>query len=254
MRESLFDEETETLEDIKLDGIRLIQKKKGFRYGMDAVLLSQFAHVTRHTRAVDLGTGTGVIGLILAKRGAKSVTLLEQNPTMADIARRNVCLNEMDSAVRVVCGDVCRVRETFAPESADLVVTNPPYRVLDTGKVAPLDDVARARHEITASLADFVRAAQYLVKYRGRFAMIHLPERMVEILGLLREMNLEPKRLRMVYPNRSLPPSMFMVEGIKGARAGGLCVMPPLILMEEDGTYSREVLSYHNMNEEGESL
>lgn len=249
----LYDPSTETLEDIKMDGVRLIQKKKGFRYGMDAILLSQFAHVRTHTRAVDLGTGTGVIGLLLAKRGAKSVTELEQNPVMAELAARNVRLNAMGDAVSVVCGDVCKVKELFAPESADLVVTNPPYRVLDTGKVAPLDDVARARHEITASLADFVRAAQYLVKYRGRFAMIHLPERMVEILGLLRAMHLEPKRLRMVYPNRNLAPSMFMVEGIKGGRAGGLSVEKPLILMEEDGTYCREVLSYHNMDKEGET-
>lgn len=248
----MFDEASETLEDIKLDGIRLIQKKKGFRYGMDAILLSQFAHVTAHTRAVDLGTGTGVIGLILAKRGAKAVTALEQNPVMAELATRNVGLNQLEDTMRVVCGDVCRVRDDFAAESADLVVTNPPYRVLDTGKVAPLDDVARARHEVTASLADFVRAAHYLVKYRGRFAMIHLPERMVEILSLLHEMKLEPKRLRMVYPNRTLPPSMFMVECVKGGRAGGLRVMPPLILMEEDGTYCREVLSYHNMDKEGE--
>lgn len=216
--------------------------------------MSQFAHVTRHTRAVDLGTGTGIISLLLAQRGAKAVTALEQNPVMAELATRNASLNEMEDVVRVVCGDVCKVRDDFAAESADLVVSNPPYRVPETGKVAPLDDVARARHEITASLADFVRAAQYLVKYRGRFAMIHLPERMVEILSLLHEMNLEPKRLRMVYPNRSLPPSMFMVECVKGGRAGGLSVMPPLILMEEDGTYCREVLSYHNMNEEGESL
>lgn len=250
----IFDEATETLEDIKMDGIRLIQKKKGFRYGLDAILLSQFAHVTRHTRAVDLGTGTGIISLLLAQRGAKAVTALEQNPVMAELATRNVSLNEMEDVVRVVCGDVCRVRDDFAAESAELVVSNPPYRVPETGKIAPLDDVARARHEITASLADFVRAAQYLVKYRGRFAMIHLPERMVEILSLLHEMNLEPKRLRMVYPNRQLPPSMFMVECVKGGRAGGLSVMPPLILMEEDGTYCREVLSYHNMNEEGESL
>lgn len=250
----IFDEATETLEDIKMDGIRLIQKKKGFRYGLDAILLSQFAHVTRRTRAVDLGTGTGIISLLLAQRGAKAVTALEQNPVMAELATRNAALNEMEDVVRVVCGDVCKVRDDFAAESVDLVVSNPPYRVPETGKVAPLDDVARARHEITASLADFVRAAQYLVKYRGRFAMIHLPERMVEILSLLHEMNLEPKRLRMVYPNRHLSPSMFMVECVKGGRAGGLSVMPPLILMEEDGTYCREVLSYHNMNEEGESL
>lgn len=249
----LFDEQEETFEDIKMDGLRLVQKKKGFRYGMDAILLSQFAHVTKHTRAVDLGTGTGIISLLLGKRGAKAVTAIEQNPVMAELAERNARLNEMDDIMRVICGDVCHIREHLAAESADLVVSNPPYRVVDTGKIAALDDVARARHEITASLADFVRAAHYLVKYRGRFAMIHLPERMVEILGLLHDMNLEPKRLRMVYPNRSLPPSMFLVESIKGAKAGGLTVLPPLILMEEDGTYSREILSYHNMLKEGET-
>ncbi|MBP3400457.1 MAG: tRNA1(Val) (adenine(37)-N6)-methyltransferase [Selenomonadales bacterium] len=245
----LLNEQEETLEDIKMDGIHLIQKKKGFRYGMDAIILSQFAHVTDKTRAIDLGTGTGIISLLVAKRGARKVTALEQNPAMADLAARNVRLNKMEDVMNVVCGDVCDIRSDFAAESADLVVSNPPYRVVDTGKIAALDDVARARHEITASLADFVRAAHYLVKYRGRFAMIHLPERMVEILGLLHDMNLEPKRLRMVYPNRKLPPSMFMVEAVKGAKPG-LQVMPPLILMEEDGTYSEEILSYHNMTKE----
>ncbi len=245
----LLNEQEETLEDIKMDGIRLIQKKKGFRYGMDAIILSQFAHVTDKTRAIDLGTGTGIISLLVAKRGAQKVTALEQNPVMADLAARNVRLNKMQDVMNVVCGDVCEVRSDFAAESVDLVVSNPPYRVVDTGKIAALDDVARARHEITASLADFVRAAHYLVKYRGRFAMIHLPERMVEILGLLHDMNLEPKRLRMVYPNRQLPPSMFMVEAVKGAKPG-LKVMPPLILMEKDGTYSQEILSYHNMTKD----
>lgn len=248
----LLDEQEETLEDIKMDGIHLIQKKKGFRYGMDAILLSQFAYVTDKTRAIDLGTGTGIISLLLGRRGARSVAALEQNPVMAELAARNVRLNKMEEVVNVICGDVCAVRDEFAAESVDLVVSNPPYRVVDTGKIAALDDVARARHEITASLADFVRAAHYLVRYRGRFAMIHLPERMVEILGLLHDMNLEPKRLRMVYPNRMLPPSMFLVESVKGAKPG-LTVLPPLILMEEDGSYSREILSYHNMIKEGDT-
>ncbi len=240
----------ETLNDVVMDGLRLIQKKNGFRYGMDAVVLSQFAALPAKARAIDLGTGTGIIALILAKRGARAVTALEQDPEMAELAARNVRLNQLEDVMRVHCGDVCKVREEFASESFDLVVSNPPYRIPNTGKLAQYDAVARARHEITATLEDFISAAQYLARYRGRFAMIHLPERMVEILSLLHAKNLEPKRLRMVYPNRHLPPSMFLVESVKGAKPG-LSVLPPLILQEEDGTYSEEVLSYHQLGKEG---
>ena len=171
----------ERMDDLLVGGMKIIQNAKEFCFSLDAVLLAHFASAKAHAQTLDLGTGTGVIPLLLSGR-VKHVEALELNPVMAELASRNVVLNALQDKISVRQGDLCDIREFYPPEFADLVVSNPPYRPLSQGNLNELDGVARARHEITATLNDVVRAARYALKFRGRFAMVHLPERLGEIL------------------------------------------------------------------------
>lgn len=234
----------ERLDDLLIDNLKIIQPEDGFRFAIDAVLLAHFATVRQGTKAVDLGAGTGVIGLLLAARGAGRVMGIEINHQMAEMAQRSVELNGLADCVQMLEGDLRSMNGLLNPGEWELVVSNPPYRPVGQGCINPSDALAIARHEITATLQDVVNAARYLVKYRGRFAMVHLPERLVEILGTMSKAGIEPKRLRLVYPSMERKPALLLVEGVKGANPG-LDVLPPLFIYGADGGYSREVLGYY---------
>ena len=233
----------ERLDKLFFGGYQIIQHEEEFAFSLDAVLLAHFAKVGRKCQAIDLGTGTGVIALLLAARGAQTVTGLEVNTRMAGLAKRSVDLNNLGNRIRILEADYRYPRQLLpllAAGSADLVVANPPYRVVGSGVQNAKQSVASARHELSAALADVVAAAAFWVKYRGRFAMVHLPERMTEILGLMNQNGLEPKRLRLVYPAIDKPANMLLVEGIRGGKAG-LEVLSPLIAHNSDGSYSDEI-------------
>lgn len=235
----------ERLDDLLIGKLKIIQNEKEFCFSLDAVLLSHFATVRQGAKAVDLGTGTGVISLILATRGIGHVTGLELSQSMAAMASRSVNLNKLDEKVTIIQGDLCKVKDIFSSDSYDLVVSNPPYRPVGGGYINPNDKVAMARHEVTATLKDVINAARYLLKYRrGRFAMVHLPERMAEILMIMSQVGIEPKRLQLVYSSIDKKPTMLLVEGIRGANPG-LEVLPPLIVYKSDGSYSEEIMKYY---------
>lgn len=235
----------ERVDDLIIDQLKVIQHEKEFCFSLDAILLSHFATVKPDIKAVDLGTGTGVIALLLAARGAKHVTGVELSPSMADMAKRSVILNKLKEKVAIMQGDLCKVKDILASDSYDLVVSNPPYRPVGGGYVSPNDKVAQAKHEVTATLNDVVNAARYLLKYRrGRFAMVHLPERMAEILTAMSRADIEPKRLQLVYSSIAKKPTMLLVEGIRGAKPG-LEVLPPLVVYKPDGSYSNEIMQYY---------
>lgn len=233
----------ERLDKLFFCGYQIIQHEAEFAFSLDAVLLAHFAKVRLDCQAIDLGTGTGVIALLLAARGAQAITGLEVNTRMVGLAQRSVDLNHLGDKIRILEADYRyprRLLSLLPAGSADLVVANPPYRVVGTGVQNAKKSVALARHELSAALADVIAAAAFWVKYRGRFAMVHLPERMTEILCLMNQNGLEPKRLRLIYPALDKPANMLLVEGVRGGKAG-LEVMSPLIVHNTDGSYSDEI-------------
>lgn len=239
-------ENGERLDDLVIGGLKIFQHERQFCFSLDAVLLAHFATLRAHARIMDLGTGTGVIPLILAARGARHITALELNSEMVRLARKSVAYNAMEERISVCYGDLRQISTLFSAGTFDLVVSNPPYRPLKSGKISNVDGVAAARHEVTAKLWDFVRAAAHLLHTKGRFTMIHLPERLAEIIQAMQSTRIEPKRLRFVQSAAGKKPKMVLIEGVAGA-APGLDVEAPLILYRDfsGGSYSEEMMRYY---------
>ncbi len=234
----------ERLDDLVKSGRKIIQNEAEFCFSLDAVLLAHFPNYKKSFRVLDLGTGTGVMPLLIADE-VREIQAVEINPVMAELAARNMRLNGLEEKITVRRGDYREIRELYAPESFDLVLVNPPYRPVNHGQQNALHGVARARHEVTATLADVVRAARYALKFRGRLAMVHLPERLGEILVALHENQLEAKRVCFVQPKPDRDPNMVLIEAVVGAAPGGLKVSRPLIVHAADGSYTEEVLKYY---------
>ena len=234
----------ERLDDLVKSGRKIIQIEAEFCFSLDAVLLAHFPNYKKSFRVLDLGTGTGVMPLLIADE-VREIQAVEINPVMAELAARNMRLNGLEEKITVRRGDYREIRELYAPESFDLVLVNPPYRPVNHGQQNALHGVARARHEVTATLADVVWAARYALKFRGRLAMVHLPERLGEILVALHENQLEAKRVCFVQPKPDRDPNMVLIEAVVGAAPGGLKVSRPLIVHAADGSYTEEVLKYY---------
>ncbi|MBF1320674.1 MAG: RsmD family RNA methyltransferase [Megasphaera micronuciformis] len=235
--------ENERLDDLILDGMKLIQRNDEFCFSLDTVLLARFGDVIKGP-TLDLGTGTAAIPLILSARGATEITALELNPVMADIAARNVVLNGKESCVVVRRGDYRRIEELFPAGSFSVVYANPPYRELFRGSSSDKDGVRKARHEETATLRDVLRAVAYALKFHGRFRMVHTAQRLAEILAAMREVAIEPKVLRPVYGRIDKDAKCFLVEGIRGGNPG-MVLQGPLVVHEADGAYTQEVLHFY---------
>lgn len=246
--------ELETLDNLSGHDLLIIQPRHGYRFSLDPLLLTDFAGVRAGERCVDLGTGCGVIGLILARLcGDCQVTGIEFQQVMADIAARNVQLNGLSERVAIVEEDVVSLKAHFPVDSFDLVVSNPPYRRPGTGKVSPRVGRDDARHESTATLSDFLAAAKYLVKPSGRICLIYHTSRLPELMAQAALQKLAPLRLRMVHGNSRMDARMFMVELVKG-RTGELRVEPPLMVRNEDGGYSDEKLRIYRRKPEKRNL
>lgn len=235
----------ERLDELGVRNWRIIQREDEFRFSLDAVLLANFATVRPQARVVDLGCGGGAVALFLLARGVAAVSGLELNPRLADMAGRTAALNGVAGQLSIVCGDVGATRSYYSAGQADLVTANPPYRSLQSGRISPAAGLAMARHESCSSLSDFVQAAGFLLRYRGRFAMIHLPERLTDLCLELRTAGLEPKRLRMVHPFADRSPRMVLIEAVKGSAPAGLSVLPPLVVYRARNEYHSEILSYY---------
>ena len=235
----------ERLDELGVRNWRIIQREDEFRFSLDAVLLANFATVRPQARVVDLGCGGGAVALFLLARGVAAVSGLELNPRLADMAGRTAALNGVAGQLSIVCGDVGATRSYYSAGQADLVTANPPYRSLQSGRISPAAGLAMARHESCSSLRDFVQAAGFLLRYRGRFAMIHLPERLTDLCLELRTAGLEPKRLRMVHPFADRSPRMVLIEAVKGSAPAGLSVLPPLVVYRARNEDHSEILSYY---------
>jgi tRNA1Val (adenine37-N6)-methyltransferase len=210
-----------------MDGrLKLIQSKIGYRFSIDAILLSQFVTIKRGDRVVDLGTGCGIIPLILLLTRPVGQTFgLEIQRDLADQAARNIVLNGYENRMGVILGDI--KHPPFAPSSADVVTCNPPYRPKNSGRINPDLQRAIARHEMLASLGDILNAATRTLRAKGRLAMIYPAVRLVEVLVRMRGFNLEPKRIRVVYPGMESEAKLALIEASLGGRKG-LKVLPPL--------------------------
>lgn len=237
--------EGERVDDLHRDGFRIIQNEKLFCFGMDAVLLTGFAKVREGENVLDLGTGTGIIPILLAaKTKGESFSGLEISEKSVDMAVRSVALNGIEERVSIVQGDIKKAGELFAPASFDVVTSNPPYMTENHGLVNPELEKAAARHEIFCTLEDVVSAAARLLKAGGRFYMVHRPFRLAEIIRALSEHRLEPKRMRLVYPYADREPNMVLIEAVRGGRPR-MTVEKPLIVYQAPGEYTREVLEIY---------
>lgn len=223
--------------------LHILQSPAGYRYSIDPFLLGAFVAIPATARVADLGTGSGILPLLLARAGkGREFVGFECQAELAARARQSVALNGLERRVRIVPADVRALPEEFGPGSFAAVVTNPPYRKPSSGRVAPGAERGAARHELAGGLSDFLRAAAFLLDNRGRFFIVYLAERLAELLDEMRTYRLEPKRLRTVHPRSGMPAKLVLVEGRKNA-GPGLAVEAPLI-MYRDGAgrdYTEEV-------------
>lgn len=232
---------SERIDDLQRNGYRIIQDSKRFCFGMDAVLLSGFAQVKDGARVLDLGTGTGIIPLLLAaKTGAAHLTGLEIQEDSADMARRSVLLNGLEERITIVTGDIKEAGSLFDAASFDVITCNPPYMIGQHGLKNPTDAKAIARHEILCTLEDVIAQTERLLKPGGKFFLVHRPFRLAEIIAGLRAHKLEPKRMRLVYPFVDKEPNMVLLEAVRGGRAR-MAVEKPLIVYSEPGVYMPEI-------------
>lgn len=235
----------ESLSDLQRDGLQIIQHPGLFSFGIDAVLLSGFAEIREGDRVADLGTGTGILPILLAaKTKAAHLTGLEILAESADMAERSVRMNGLDDRISIVPGDIRKVEDYFTTASMDAVVSNPPYMIADHGRGNPNGAIAAARHELLCTFDDVARAASYLLRSSGRFSLVQRPFRLPELFETLRKHHLEPKRMRLVHPFADREPNLVLIECVKGGRPR-LAIDPPLVVYREPGIYTDEVLEIY---------
>lgn len=233
--------EKERLDELQRNGYRIIQNPDKFCFGMDAVLLSGFAKVKPGGEVLDLGTGTGIIPILLeAKTQAGHLTGLEIQEESADMARRSVALNGLSDKITIVTGDIKEADSLFKSASFDVITSNPPYMIEEHGLQNPESPKAIARHELLCTLEDVVGQAAKLLKPGGHFFMVHRPFRLAEIINTMTKYKLEPKRMQLVYPFVDKEPNMVLIEGVRGGNSR-MTVEKPLIIYSAPGVYMPEI-------------
>ena len=231
----------ERIDDLHRNNYRIIQDPDRFCFGMDAVLLSGFAKAKEGDHVIDLGTGTGIIPILMeAKTKASNLVGLEIQPESADMAQRSVELNHLEKKIRIVTGDIREASSIFGAATFDVVTSNPPYMTEHHGITNEKSPKAIARHELLCTLEDVICQAAKLLRPGGSFYMVHRPFRLVDIMVLMREYHLEPKRMKLVYPYIDKDPNMVLIEGLRGGRPR-MTVEKPLIVYKEPGVYTDEI-------------
>ena len=231
----------ERLDELNRNGYQIIQDPNRFCFGMDAVLLSGFAQMKKGDTVLDLGTGTGIIPILLeAKTKGQHFTGLEIQPDSADMARRSVAFNHLEEKIDIIDGDIKDASTIFGASSFDVVTTNPPYMIGQHGLTNPDEAKAIARHEVLCTLEDVVRESAKILKPGGHFFMVHRPFRLSEICCCMTKYGIEPKRMQLVYPFVDKEPNMVLIEGIRGGKPR-MTVEKPLIVYKEPGVYMDEI-------------
>ena len=239
--------ENERIDDLEFKGLKIIQNEKGFCFGMDSVLLSDFAkNMKNNSTVLDLGTGTGIIPILLCgKTNLKKVVGIEIQQDVANMAKRSSQLNNLQDRFEVVNTNIIYLKNIYEKQSFDVIVTNPPYKKENTGITNENEAKLISRHEITANLEDFISISKDLLKDKGEFYMVHRPERLVDILSLMRKYKIEPKILKFVSPNKNKEPNLILIKGIKNANSF-LKIEKNLYVYNEDGKYTNEILKIYN--------
>ena len=238
--------ENERIDDLEYKGLKIIQNKEWFCFGIDSIILANFAKNEKSgSKILDLGTGTGIIAILISQKVENSkVVGVEIQEKVAEMAKRSVKLNDLEDNITIIESDIKKLSETIGRGMFDVVITNPPYKKKDTGIINDNSVKTISRHEITANLEDFIRVAAEQLKDYGTFYMIHRPERLVDIIEDLRKYKLEPKEIRFIHSKKDKPPKEVLIKAVK---LGGkfLKVREPLIVYNEDGTYTEEILKIY---------
>ena len=237
--------DNERIDDLQRNGYQIIQNRDGFCFGMDAVLLSGFAKVKPEEKAIDLGTGTGIIPILLeAKNEGLHYTGLEIQEEVADMAARSVALNHLEDKITIVRGDIKEASRLFGAASFDVVTSNPPYMNDAHGLKNPDLPKAISRHEVLCTLEDVAREAARLLRPGGRFYLVHRPHRLIEIITALKSAGMEPKRMKMVHPFADKEANMVLIEAVRGGRSM-IKVEAPVIVYKEPGVYTDEIYTIY---------
>lgn len=262
--------ENERIDDLEYNNLKIIQNEKGFCFGIDSILISDFARdIKINSIGADLGTGTGIISILLtAKTNLKKIIGLEVQKEVANMAKRSVELNSLQNKIEIININIKDILQKsnnqkesekniksynvdvnsvdcLARESIDFVVTNPPYKKLETGKTNENEYKYISRHEVMANLEDFIKVSKYLLKDKGAFYMVHRPDRLADIIELMRKYKIEPKKIRFVHSTIEKEPTLVLIKGIKNARPF-LKIEKPLIIYEKDGNYTDEIHKIYN--------
>lgn len=239
--------ENERIDDLEFEDLKIIQNTKGFCFGIDSVLLSDFAkNIKKNSTIVDLGTGTGIISILLSKKTeAKKIYGIELQEEVCDMASRSVLLNNLQDKIEIINKNIKNISDTLGINVCDVVVTNPPYKKYGTGLLNENDSKIISRHEKECTLEDVIKQSFKILKDKGLFYMVHRPDRLVDIIYLMRKYKIEPKEIRIVYSNIKSKAVLVLIKGIKNA-GEELKVLSPLYIYNEDGTYTDEVLKIYN--------
>lgn len=239
--------DNERIDDLEYKELKIIQNAKGFCFGIDSVLLSDFAkNIKRDANVIDLGTGTGIIAILLCgKTEAKKVIGIEVQEKVYEMVKRSIELNNLQDRFEVINENIKNLKKIYEPNTFDVVVTNPPYKKVDTGLKNEKEEKIISRHEVEADLENFIEITKYLLKDKGELYMVHRPDRLVDILSLMRKHKIEPKQIRFVCPNVDKSPNLVLVKGVKN---GGkfLKFEKNLYIYNIDGSYTDEVLKIYN--------
>ena len=239
--------ENERIDDLEFKNLKIIQNKEGFCFGIDSVLLADFAkNIKKGANVLDLGTGTGIISIIKKKKtDLNSITGVEIQNEVAEMANRSSKLNKLEKKFKVLNDNILNLINIYDNQSFDVIVTNPPYKKKNTGIINENEKKIISRHEITATLEDFIKVSSDLLKDKGEIYMVHRPDRLVDIFSLMRNNKLEPKILRMVYSNKNKEPKLLLIKGIKNAKPF-LKIEKNLYIYDGNGNYTEEIMKIYN--------
>ncbi len=240
-------EANERIDDLEFKNLKIIQNKDGFCFGIDSVLLSDFAkNIKKDSMVLDLGTGTGIIPILLCgKTKLKKVTGIELQEEVAKMAKKSIKLNNLEDKFNVINENILNLNKIYENQTFDVIVSNPPYKKKDTGITNENEKKIISRHEISASLEDFIKISKDLLKDKGEFYMVHRPERLVDIFELMRKYKIEPKILKMVYSYKNKEPKLILIKGVKNSKPF-LKVESNLYIYEDTGKYTKEILKIYN--------